>query len=326
MAELSREYASLPPEEMARFKAQGLSATVSGRRKLRQSDTSFGPKRRKLERAAMTAHQQALSNLVALAEEEMADAASLPGIDIGGDGLLEAVEVAKRRASVRTRARLAELREEACTLKAYNNSVGLDACNRWKASFPECKGKVAPFPVEMGAGIRCASTSTEDNEKVANLVGDLGKRGGGWEAPHAKIDVASYSMNAPIMRAVCDDDNPEQTSEQRYCRVAGMCLCTDDGRQLVRLRESFHTSVLKPMAPAHSDGRNNLKEGRNRIVLHGKAAAGDGAGVPAEDAAAPCVELIWHVCYMVCSPWTPTWLRLRRVGAIARLSLRFCEE
>ena len=163
-------------------------------------------------------------------------------------------------------------------------------------------------PTEMGDAMQYLCARDEDTLDACNAVGDLVLHAGGESAQHSRLDGGWAELNAPIMCAECGEEE-DTKPEARWCRNAGMCLCVGEGRNIAKCRDAFHDLVLKPFAPAHSEQRAMLKDGRYAVSCAGRAPASLG-----EDPANRDVdeEVILHISFMNLPPWRATWMLLER--------------
>jgi len=244
-------------------------------------------------------------------EGDIETVANLAAVEQGAGGVSETAKLAKAKQHLESQLALAELREDARAMEEYAVNAGARDVAQFKAVGPELEVEIAAIPTEMGSGMHATLVTGSNQDLAAKLLGDFALHAGGEQSYQGALDRAYATLNkATLDKDAPDVEDPPKVS--RKCGCAGMCLCTPVGKALVCMRESFHTVCLKPEAPAHSDARVRLKEGRWCCVLRGVPFP-----VPEDIEEDDCLEIIWHIAYMVLSPWRPTWHLVRRTDAPA---------
>jgi len=305
-SEYSLAYAAISPAEKEILKASGRAATLVGRRKKNRSASSFGPRSRDIERQRMRDYCEGLQGLINSIDGEIDDLETLADIEHAAGSSMGALGAVNLRRRLRNTAIAREYTEDVRSLQAYAEGPGAEAVKRWKAAYFTVEAEVVAVPTEVGDAMFCATNAAKDQAAAADCVAYLARHSGGETAQHAKTDRAWEEFNAPLMCGECEDAR-EPTPEVRYCRLAGVHLCTPAGKILQALRESFHTNVLKALAPAHSDERSWLKEGMYSVICQGYNVGTAAAALIPEDADAD-MTVIFHVSFMQLSPWRPTWM------------------
>ena len=109
---------------------------------------------------------------------------------------------------------------------------------------------------------------------------------------------------------------PVPKKRSTLCKVAGMHLCTPEGKLCHNMRESLRIEVLRENAKEHSDGRIAVKLGKWCLVMTSAAMPPPDAEEALED---PVVvdEKIVHLAMQWITPWRTTWQFLCRACAPA---------
>jgi len=186
----------------------------------------------------------------------------------------------------------------------------------WKADFPSADSNVVATPCEIGNMITFGDMSDESFDlKIANYISHLSMHAGGEAALHGVLDRAFECLNAPTREVDCPATG-DCKPESRWCNLAGMCLCTARGKQLRMFRESCYLVGTKPLAPAHSDERDELKTGAWFLFLQpGKVVDDRFVAVPC-DGSVGRSEVFLHMGYHAISPWRPTFHACTRTEAL----------
>ena len=298
IVEASREYAALGFFEKEDLKELGKVAAAAGRKKLSRDQSSFGFRSRDLRREAKINFLRSMS----LHAQRVAEDIEKHHLNLKFDRTIAfnaGVGMAKFDEKVARSARAIRMQADADTLVAFSESIGKDAIAAWKRDFPQfdCKDVVA-VPTEFGYAIQDAGVSEKVAERISEYVGVASGNSKMHRSP-AQLDACFEYFNKPLMLADAPPCMTREASED-CCRVAGMCLCTKDGRLLSSMRLSLYGEVLKPRAPTDSASRLALKDGFWCLVCTGSAGDPGLSDVIAK-------QVVLHISYCLLSPWRMSW-------------------
>ena len=175
--------------------------------------------------------------------------------------------------------------------------------------FPSIEPSAVAMPSEFGNLVDIAATTPESvDTSIANFVGNLSIHAGGEAAMNAQVDRALQTLNAATYERDVPKGTDDAEREVRYCRVAGMCLCSPSGMELRLLRESCYLELTKPLSPPKTENRAKLRDGwwllrliRGEALAPGKAPHSAGFGSEVDK-----TEFYFHMGYHLITPWRPT--------------------
>lgn len=164
-------------------------------------------------------------------------------------------------------------------------------------------GGVQLRPVPMPAGILLQATAPDAEilakaaawahwSKASNISGCL--------------DEAWARLHTTLSEDRCGECKEAKNAESE-CLTAGVCLCSDSGRQLKRLRNLFLSAMKKVFVP-HSELRAALARGEVVVRLIASPADGDYEALITQDQ--PVADVMLHIGLMYFSPYRPTFLKL----------------
>ena len=206
-----------------------------------------------------------------------------------------------------------ELRDDACQLAKLEAGPGQQAVEAFQATFPQLPSEhLVAAPSEVGTAFFIDPAADSVTDMVANNVAKYASEFGVNANPR-KVDEAWVETNEVLLEEYCEKLEEDKPVPNK-CHKAGMCLCSPDGRLLLRFATRFHDLCFKPEAPPHSTGRVHAKEGRWAFLFQGVENRAN--LVDAANAVLPApTEVILHVALHYLAPWRPTWQLLVRTTA-----------
>ena len=315
---VAERYRALGPAELEALREEGAQARDAARRGVAQG-TSFGPKRAEIARA--TRQRLAESRLARL--DGAVGKLSVDTVLAVADTLARSPsEVVKELRAMNKLANRAEREEEESDRLAL---VEYDA--EHSARYREQLVPHAPHAKCVAESLVAVPASSDHPvvelapERTASVVDSMFA----WEQDHLrKTNLLSTSAavwerlhNIVPAKAVSeatmeDDEEPAEEYPLSKCWVAGVCLCTPDGKRLFRLRNAW-LRILKQACPRlNPEHKELLARGRVfcKVILTPVFADGS-----PRDALFWGTDPVWfQIARMQFSPYTP---RLHRMLEIA---------
>jgi hypothetical protein len=139
----------------------------------------------------------------------------------------------------------------------------------------------------------------------------------------AGLDAEWISKHSMMLSALCDEIvDDDDMGKELLCATLGRCVCSKEGKQLLRLGKRFVVAV-KQFLPFRSQDRRRLADGEFFCLLRGArpdvASQSGSAGDVAEDAD---VLHVWHFALQYLSPFRTTWqvMAIESSGDVFELS------
>ena len=309
MAAIAREYRELTPFERERWRIGGKIATRAARHSQDTTRSAFGLRGRDVVRAEKRKVRQSMRHLLKVSEEGATHLAKVADVRHGTGSVADAIAAAKLDTRLARSAELHELLQNSLQLVEYQEKEGAHMQTLWDNVFAGNGCKAVVVPVELGHALRGNLVHGDYEEKLKEFIGNIAAHSGGEGAMNTFLDKAFNEFNMGIVARDCPATKTAK-AKARWCRMAGMCLCDENGRRLYRFRESMHSTITKPAARPGTEDRVHIKEGRWLIKFVGEPA--DPFAAFASDA--PDVDVAeatyyFHICYHTLSPWRSTWSR-----------------
>ena len=119
MTAIAEAYRNLPPEKKAELKGIGKAATVAGRLMENRAQSSFGRRGREIERYRIQQYKRSVVNSLTNADENLADAQVLEGMENGTGSVVLAVSSARQLARIHGTVRWQRMKEDIDKLHAF---------------------------------------------------------------------------------------------------------------------------------------------------------------------------------------------------------------
>lgn len=173
-----------------------------------------------------------------------------------------------------------------------------------KAALPAVRQqRLTPVPWPMGPLFECVPHTPEETSATAawcrqsketTLSAELRRF---WTSAHKTV----MDANSPAIGSVAQGQSP--------CRLAGVCVCSAEGKMLKKFRNAF-IAWMKTVFPPHMPQRAGLLQGRMVVRLRGMPDMTDEDALLDEEAAVHDVYL--HVGMQYLSPYRPTFMLLEK--------------
>ena len=241
------------------------------------------------------------------------------GDDVGSQALAVAAHsyasggtVAEALSLVRVGARLEaqnlRRREEAMdsALQSFDRSTGPQVIADVRAAFPSLASlPMVAVPTPVGRHVEVLGASQEDVAQCVSWARDNPRP---WSLG-TRMDRYWEALHKPVV--VPEGPSEGSAPHPSPCRVAGVCLCSEEGMALKARADKFVTFLAK-VFPTASVGRRDLVEGFFVARLIG-ASAGAEANLANDDA---FKEAWLHVGLMYLSPLCPHFLPMKLVAPL----------
>jgi hypothetical protein len=316
-SEIAEGYKRLGPDELHRLQQKARLASSAGptagvrKRPFRDSlQTALVWADRRKRDAHWQRHRADLPDedrLACMLDDVVASGAQ------GQDAVVAAGRESRlERAAIRSReqesaASLVRFREEQCVpaQQAWVSASGIGAeeAQAFKA-FPFVGATALDFAPDSALVAQKALSLRQQQASGASLGTALALD---WASRTATVTQGTV---APL------PDPTAQEQRASRCRLAGICLCSPEGRVLARFGNAFLNPLRAQFRPATA-ARIDLKEGRIVVAMQASApagAAGGGAGLPPDFVAVQPGQRWAHIGLQYFSPFRPTMHVLRRSG------------
>lgn len=296
-------------ETMRHLRELGDAARVAGRHGApRPGMSTFGPQGRSVKKASL---QQLRSALQAYATTVDKDSRAL---EVGAQVLRAGVDLNTCLSLARSALRMgaahdkAAEKAQAAELAAFIDGPGQEALVELKQRLPWLQGVEGLVPLPSPQGVMLSSPLPG-----ARVLGDTAA----WAYKSRGTNLSSAlatswsEMHRTLEEEGCAPCLSESASASP-CLFAGMCVCSEDGRKLQRLRNKF-LAAMKACFVRDSPQRKALLDGAVFARFVGAPAVGTRLEATA-DTTPPLVEAFLHLGFMSLSPYQPTFLEVRCVS------------
>jgi hypothetical protein len=317
-----REAKAANTQEYRRAVRLGKAATQKGRAErkaggpLRRSSV-FGVVGEQIKHRALK--QLAVRSCSQMAPDDPAAAAFAMGARAvqAGLSIRECMQVARR--VVREAGALAakQADDDFEVLRKFRSTAGAAAVAQLLQDLPELSQfELVPHAAPHCPVFRVVPPSSQDVTSAISFAHNessttnlSAKMADSWEGTHKTI-MHECAQQAPV-------PPPQQTSK---CTIAGVCLCTEVGRELASL-EGAVEARLKKLCPPHSEHRAALVEGRvvMRLLFEVRDDLDDFDLLMELDSS--CTEVFFHISLQYLSPWRSTVHVVKRVDDLRELAV-----
>ena len=272
-------------------------------RNIKRGALLFGPRQRTLKRSAKQGREAALWHLCAGRNDLGSLALVAKHATLQGLTLRDTLSSARGMAAKSARQERDANRELFRYLDEWRAKEGPASVAMAKSLLPEIgKFTLTPTPTELGFGVRLRG---DDLDTIASASA--------WAFAHTKSSELGPRLRAESNEAhdlLLDADCPPCTpidSKPSKCMMAGMCLCSAEGKAYDREVAAF-VAALKRGCPPKSARRTALVEGRVVVQLV-DAEAGVHVG-PALGGDAHGRSLWLHIGLQYLNPFVPTMMKV----------------
>lgn len=268
---------------------------------------SFGSNAKAVRKGMLKSKQQALwmktKHLAASAQVgAIAEQVVKQGLSIN-----ESLALARTTLALDSAVRLEKHEEAMVGLLAYRAGQGAELVQEVASAIPE----LAAFQLEAVPGpVPCVRVGPPVVDNITNAVAwahacastNLGAcLESAWKQDHQPIDEPQGQ----------GDEHAGKGEAMSACRVAGMCLCDDTGRKIIRIVAKLLAAMMK-IFPHKSDARQLLLDGFVVLRLSGQPDTDDYEEVLATGE--EFVDFFFHVGLMYLSPFQPTFALVKQVA------------
>lgn len=312
LADLAKKYAEAKETRSEEFRlATRLGQVARLRAKqtvISASSSAFGPKGKVVRRAGLKALRQSLQASVAHLAPESRALAVGARLVAQGVTVQESLSLARstlRASSLQDRQRHAATLEE---LANFENGVGAGWLSNLRADIPSLGATpLRPIP---HCGAHCFSAQSPSQEDVAHAVG--------WAEGNRSTNLSVCleetwkELHQIILADFCESTGGTNDLVHSPCIDAGMCICSEEGKQLDSFRNQFLKAMKKVFVPG-SQQRLALLSGKVavRLVREHQETIEEGRQTvyPA--------KVVWlFIGLMYFSPYRPTFMRLEEGDAV----------
>lgn len=321
IAQAYKEEKEQKTETIAKATRMGAAATVAGRAcppKVGQS--SFGAKSRNVKRRQVQDLRRAMAQITAGRDKEDGALALGHRLAFIGADVQTCLTVARSAMRSHMKDERARQATENEALASFAAGVGKEREAKLRKAFPNLPlDTLRAVPSPRGWCFECHPAQGESvanavlwahYTKEANSSSALKRH---WEQCHETL----LEANCPPIAATM----PHLSG----CCVAGRCLCTNEGKHLVKLRSALFDNMKKVFL-AGSELRDRLIDGHFILKLDGLPDTDDFDALLEDDA----FKEVWlHVGMLSLSPYQPTFMLLQKqlepagsAGSSARIQVK----
>lgn len=285
-------------EEIQRCKRLGAVASSVGRHAPpRAGDSSLGPKSRNVERLRSQHAREALCTVTRGADPEHSALVLADHLVAMGADARTCLSIARAALQATGRRTTARLQMMDASLQEFVEGPGAEQLQTLRSALPGLpEDGITAVPSPGGL---CFEFAPSQQEAITQAVA--------WAMASKEANCSStlrqfwdqLHMPAPAKSLASAPSNVAPA----VCREVGFCVCSDDGKELVQLRNVFISS-LKKLCPRQSSMRHDLTNGMLVAKVSGSPVDGDiDAWVEQE---VPCREVYFHLGRVRLSPFRCT--------------------
>lgn len=272
----------------------------------RPGNSSFGPKGRHIQRNRLKELREALCNFAAGCDKDARP--SEVGVEVLRTGMdldtcLSLARAAIRIDNARARERQAARR---AALEAFENGPGKESVRSILQAHPSLAG-ASLRPVPSPKGVVLMAEGCHDLQTLHEAVAWAR-----WSKASALSGCLAQSwdeMHRTVMEDQCGPCNADCPPPSE-CLLAGMCVCSGDGKELKKLRSLF-LRAMKTTFPPTTPQRSMLLGGG--IVVRMTSSSRDPLGTEGGEQVTGNADLWLHIGMMYLTPYRPTLLQLEEV-------------
>eukprot|EP00971_Amphidinium_carterae_P224126 4447366-Amphidinium_carterae.1 len=305
LSDLASDYRVAKAEGSAMLQhAERLSQAAVLRPFVRQQSrslSSMGPRAREIKRETLKMHRHALwQQTASMGAVDRGQA--LAALTKSTQSLHEALSTAKKQQLLDGKAKKAIVQREMDVLAQYEATIGHDTLETVKKSFPSVAWD--------GLQARCLPCADGPLVFLPGAASPTPSKAVAWASNSHQTNVAAslereWKESHNIVYPSSDMGEPE-TSQIKPCSVAGICLCSRDGKLLYKLRNL----ILKAMKEQFKgQERKTLLTSGNVVMRLTCAQQCETCQVSGKN------ELFLHIGHMSLNPYRPSFQQLLRFTA-----------
>lgn len=289
--------------DIRRAAVVGAAATRAGRlMTLKAGYSSFGPTSRDISRHRERQLRRALLAVASGKDQSQTAVALGERCAAMRTGIAAGLAAARAAIRLKTQDGNAQFSAALATLESFRSGPGAEAVAELKEEFPALQQVEGLVPIPAPSGLCCFEVLPACRSFVADTVA--------WALQskqcNASLGMREYWTDAHKPTAASEHmPAQEKDHTSTECLVAGMCLCSAEGRELRRFRNSC-LRAMKAAFPAHSEARTGLLDGF--VVVRFTNMPSETSLGPLVGDAAQAKDLWLHVGLHYLCPYRPTFM------------------